>query len=135
MKRTVILTVLLVCMLRVSAQTDSLSFNEKPVVNLVRFELIKTDDAWKYLLLDTATGRLTLFTMTFNPDKTKRTTIISDDLTGGRRAEKGRFRLVPSAWWWEPLLIDTDNGRVWRLKIDTKETRCSVTLVNPENEE
>lgn len=78
-----------------------------------RFRLFETRNYWNYLQLDTATGRL--WQVQFSVDKKQgpsaRFPINTRVLADGK---PGRFTLYETRNNWNYLLVDQEDGRVWR---------------------
>ena len=83
-----------------------------------RFRLYPADNDWLFFKFDTATGRLWMVQISYG--MSPRGTAVIDDTVKtnpGESLVNGRFTLTPSEDTRLFVIMDTEDGRCWQLKV------------------
>lgn len=96
-----------------------------------RYRLHPTRNAWNFIQIDTATGRLWQVQYSIDESPAVRFVLSSPDLSGGG-SEPGRFALYETANVWNFLMIDQKDGRVWQVQFTLDDPNLAgISLLEP----
>lgn len=121
------LLILLVVSLSVKAQSES---NNKVYFSPdteVTYRLFKTQNMHIFIKLNTSNGTMKLVQFSTSDARNIMQVNLSDmELATGTEAKKGRFYLYPTDNFFNFLLLDQIDGRVWQVQWSTDPDNCGI---------
>jgi hypothetical protein len=126
--RTVVFPFLLffTCLTHAQVKPSSANLNEKQNGT---YKLVKTENMWTFLKLNTRNGKISQVQYSINDDNAFETDLNEVALVEPKKEFNNRFTLYPTENMFNFLLLDTYNGKVWQVQWSTEPSNRFITRI------